>query len=338
MLAMTSSSIPFNNVEHLEREFKDHGVSFAGIGDSCVVKMRLDNGSVASLMVPSGLITSYKPHMWYGSTMEVLHTTVSEGEDGGAQVQGGVSMDFRCGREGGITWSPRTWALHDVKGQAENYIQVELRCRDSETTIEFIHTVTLRPDVLVSEVVVSNTSSSPLQLEGSFMSHLVVSTPDATFAVGLEGSDYYSKPPLVSDFSIIPPEVSKPKGVFQGLLPNWGNGGQEGVVESNSNIDKTEEQIQGEEKDNYASLTEKMSRIYTSAPRDFTIIDRGRRNSVAVGTNGFGELYIFSPGSDHEWYGKYAYICTGPSAMLKPIVLDPNSVWRGMQYLHNPNL
>ena len=43
------------NVDYLEREFSGHGVSFEGIGDSCVVKMGLEDGNVANLMLPSGL-------------------------------------------------------------------------------------------------------------------------------------------------------------------------------------------------------------------------------------------------------------------------------------------
>ncbi|KAL5720605.1 hypothetical protein ACHQM5_013259 [Ranunculus cassubicifolius] len=334
VLSMASSSIPLNNVEYLEREFKGHGVSFAGIGNSYVVRMRLENGSVASLMVPSGLITSYKAHMWHGSTMEFLHTNVLEREDGSVCVQGGMSMDLKCGIKGeASSWSPRTWVLHDVKGDSEESIQVELRCRDSENRVELRNTVTLQPDILTSDVLISNLQSSPLQLTGSLMSHLTVSTPDATYAVGLEGSDYYSKPPFISDFSIIPPEISEKKtgGVFQGLFSSW-------APKSESNVEEVEEQSEGEEKDNYKHLTEEFSRIYTSAPQEYTLIDRGRRNSVAVGSSGFEELYIFSPGSMHEWYGKFSYICTGPSAMLKPIILDGKGEWMGQQYLHNPSL
>lgn len=94
-----------------------------------------------------------------------------------------------------------------------------------------------------------------------------------------------------------------------------------------------EEESEGEEEDNYAQMTERMSRIYTSTPRRFTVIDRGRRNSIVVGKDGFDELYVFSPGSNCRWYGKYAYICTGPSAMLKPVLVSLEGVWRGAQYL-----
>ncbi|KAF9609502.1 hypothetical protein IFM89_016588 [Coptis chinensis] len=79
-----------------------------------MVSMRLDNRSVARLMLTSGLITAYKAHMWHGSTLEVLHTIVSEGEGGAAVIQRGMFLNFRCTSQGGVPWSPGTWVLHDV--------------------------------------------------------------------------------------------------------------------------------------------------------------------------------------------------------------------------------
>lgn len=123
MLAMTSISLPIN-ADYLETEFSGHGVSFQGVGDSCAVKMVMENGSVATLMLPSGLITSYKPIMWHGATFEVLHTTVSEGEAGEAVVRGGVSMDFKIHAGGcSIPWSSNHWSLQSVRGSPENSIE-----------------------------------------------------------------------------------------------------------------------------------------------------------------------------------------------------------------------
>lgn len=59
---------------------------------------------------------------------------------------------------------------------------------------------------------------------------------------------------------------------------------------------------------------------------------------MLVGRSGFDETYLFSPGSSIESYSKYAYICVGQAALLQPLVLNPKDVWRGGQYLHNPNL
>ncbi|XP_004296860.1 PREDICTED: uncharacterized protein LOC101315227 [Fragaria vesca subsp. vesca] len=75
-----AASIPFQqpiNVDYLEQEFSGHGVIFKGIGDDCVAKMSLDNGSKAILMLPSGLITSYKATLWHGGTAELLQSSVS---------------------------------------------------------------------------------------------------------------------------------------------------------------------------------------------------------------------------------------------------------------------
>ena len=122
------ASIPYQpiNVDYLEEEFSGHGVTFQGIGDSCVVKMGLENGSTAILMLPSGLITSYKAAMWHGGTDEMLHSCVFEEEVKGpaAAVQGGVSLalDFTTGY--GISWSPTNWALQNIKGNPQDSIQV----------------------------------------------------------------------------------------------------------------------------------------------------------------------------------------------------------------------
>lgn len=335
------ASIPYPpvNVDYLETEFDGHGVSFASISDSCVVKMKLDNGSVVSLMLPSGLITSYKAPMWHGGKLELLHTLVSEAEGGGAVIQGGVSLALKCEIDEGVSWSPSTWALHDVRGSPEEFIQVELISSNRESMVEVKHIVTLREDILSSELVVTNSKSSSVRLMGSVVNHLAVSTPEATYALGLERSNFFTRPPVLSNFSIIPPPpgFSKRKNSGSGslweLLSGWGSRNQKFDDESR----ESQEELEGEEDDNNKQLTEEMSRIYTSAPRNFTVIDRGRRNSVVVEREGFNELYIFSPGSTHKWYGKYAYICIGHSALLEPITLAPESEWRAAQHLHNPN-
>ncbi|KAI3963805.1 hypothetical protein MKW92_019895, partial [Papaver armeniacum] len=76
--------------------------------------MRMENGSLTTLMLPSGLITSYKARMWHGGTVELLHTNVADGDDGSAVIQGGVSLGLMLGSEDGMNkWSPKTWVLHD---------------------------------------------------------------------------------------------------------------------------------------------------------------------------------------------------------------------------------
>lgn len=121
------ASVPYQplSVDYLEGEFSGHGVTFEGVGESCVAKMQLQNGSTATMMLPSGLITSYKSPMWHGEKMEFLHTAVSEGEDGEAIIQGGMSLNFIFQTDDGkVSWSPTNWVLHDIKGNPEESIQV----------------------------------------------------------------------------------------------------------------------------------------------------------------------------------------------------------------------
>lgn len=116
------------NVEYLAAEFAGHGVGFEPVGGSCAVKMALSNGSVAHLLLPSGLVTSYKPAMWHGTVTEVLHTNVAEGPGGRAVIRGGVDVDIRCATGGGGGWSPSgAWSLRDVRGDPMTSIEVRAR-------------------------------------------------------------------------------------------------------------------------------------------------------------------------------------------------------------------
>ncbi|KAL1820952.1 hypothetical protein ACET3Z_015821 [Daucus carota] len=337
------ASIPYPpiNVDYLETEFNGHGVSFASIGDGCVVKMKLDNGSLASIMLPSGLITSYKAPMWHEGLLELLHTVVSEAEDGGGVIQGGVSLAFKCESQEGVSWSPSNWALYSVTGSPEEFIQVELISSNRERMVEIKHIVTLRQDVLSSELIITNSNITGIRLMGSIVSHLAVSTPEATYAMGLERSNFFIRPPVLSNYSIVPPDFGKTKKTASGIwkiFSGWGSKNLEIANDADKMSYESREELEGEEDDNNKQLTEEMSRIYTCAPTNFTVLDRGRRNSVVVAREGFNELYIFSPGSNHNSYSKYAYICLGQAALLEPISLPPGSEWRAAQHLHNPNM
>lgn len=158
-------------------------------------------------------------------------------------------------------------------------MQVELISRNSEGNVEVRHVINLQQNVLISEILVSNASASALRLMGSLISHLTVSTPEATYAVGLEGSDFFRRPPVLANFSIIPPDFGKRNDQVSEKL--WGhNALNKLILRRNTDDDlkstrrNIEEERKGEEKDNHKHLTDKMSRIYTSAPRNFTVIDR----------------------------------------------------------------
>lgn len=152
---------------------------------------------------------------------------------------------------------------------------MELISSDSKTMVEVKYILTLEAQTLSSEIEVSNTSlSSSVQLRGSIIDHLIVSTPDATYALGLEGSSFYSRPPILSNFTIIPPDLDQEQSFWR----LWENLPLKGFLQAREEAGvrnyEENENIEGEEEDNYKRLTEEMSLIYTSAPTYLTVIDR----------------------------------------------------------------
>ncbi|KAL0696444.1 hypothetical protein Bca4012_063624 [Brassica carinata] len=280
-----SSYFPID-VEYLKREFSGHGATFEDIGETCVAKLKLDNGSSANVMLTRGMVTSYKVKVWHGGKVELLHTWVEqEQEEELVVIRGGVSSAFSSS-DSDESDDINEWSLHGIIGDSANCVQVELRRSDKKMKeIEMKQIITLRGDTLIS-------------------------TPEATYAVGLEGSDFVETTPFLPRF---------------------------GLVQGEEEEEEDKYGLSVEEESNYKQLSEEMSRIYTLAPSSFTIIDRGRRNSVVVGREGFEEVYMYSPGSKLESYTKSAYVCIGPSSLLNPISLDSGGVWRGVLHLHNPN-
>ncbi|RLN40816.1 protein NDH-DEPENDENT CYCLIC ELECTRON FLOW 5 [Panicum miliaceum] len=330
------------NVEYLAAEFAGHGVGFEPVGSSCAVKMALRNGSVAHLLLPSGLVTSYKPAMWHGTVTEVLHTNVAEGPGGRSVIRGGVSVDLRCAGGGAGGWSPSgAWSLRDVRGNPTTSIEIELASAAPGNAASARCVVTLHPEALSTELAVTNNAPAPMALSCGVSNHLRVSTPDATYALGLQGSDYRSVEPALSEFSIIPPDyraAARQPAAAGSARHRWANRGFDMILSGGGrDSGAADDQPDGEEDDDYKHMRDAMCRVYSHAPRDFTIIDRGRRNSVRLHRRGFEELYVFSPGSQYQWYGKYAYVVVGP-AMLEPVVLGPGDTWQGAQYLRNPNV
>lgn len=92
---------------------------------SSVVKMELDNGTMATVMLPSGLVTSFKLPLWHGETLEMLHTQVLKGvDDDDVIVRGGISLDLSLQSDDIGIWSPSGWSLLDVEGSSDTSIQV----------------------------------------------------------------------------------------------------------------------------------------------------------------------------------------------------------------------
>jgi len=148
-------------------------------------------------------------------------------------------------------------------------MQVELTNRTSDDKIGLKYIVTLEKDSLNSELEISNRRSLPLRMTGSILSHLTLSSPEATYAIGLEGSSYCSTPLFESEYMLSPQDSDQEEG-FGKLFPQWRTKSQINGLEGS--------QVNNEEIDNYKELSEELSLLYIDAPRSLTVIDRVRNH------------------------------------------------------------
>lgn len=65
---------------------------------------------------------------------------------------------------------------------------------------------------------------------------------------------------------------------------------------------------------------------------------QGRGLAFRVTRVGYEDIYLSSPGSLSEKYGKDYFICTGPASMLVPVVVNPGEGWRAAQVIEHDNL
>ncbi|XWS64621.1 hypothetical protein CRYUN_Cryun05aG0018800 [Craigia yunnanensis] len=87
-----------------------------------------------------------------------------------------------------------------------------------------------------------------------------------------------------------------------------------------------------------APPSERLKEIYNTPPSKYETLDQGRELFFRVIRMGFEDIYLSSPGSLSEKYGKDYFICTGPASMLVPVVVKPGENWRGAQVIEHDNL
>ncbi|WCJ31654.1 Photosynthetic NDH subunit of subcomplex B 2 chloroplastic [Euphorbia peplus] len=70
----------------------------------------------------------------------------------------------------------------------------------------------------------------------------------------------------------------------------------------------------------------------------YETLDQGRKLFFRVIRMGYEDTYVGSPGLLSDKYGKEYFVCTGPAAILVPIVVQPGESWRGAQVIEHDNL
>ncbi|KAH7653158.1 Galactose mutarotase-like protein [Dioscorea alata] len=335
----TTSTTTQASPQSLEEEFGRKGIKFTDIGGVPTVELTVRNGSSLSLRIPDGLITSYKPKVyWKEDGFEELLYTIPTGLDSGCPFKGGLSLVLHDVSKDGSPWQPSQWTVKDSDSDSIDAVQVELSSSNANGSLEIRYVITLSLLCMATAVIVKNQGTNTVKLKSAMLSHLRFKSRRGSAIQGLRGCSYCSHPPLSSVFGILSPAEAMKKEP-----PNWSlfntdndNGNKEGswLVEDNL----------------YTVLGEKLSRVYTAPPMErlkrvyntppskFETIDQRSGLGFRVIRIGYEDFYICSPGALSEKYGKDYFICTGAASMLVPVDLDPGEEWRGAQVIEHDNL
>lgn len=128
MAASSSPLLSSTPPQLLEQKFGRKGVRFAQPNGISTVELAVRNGSSLQLRLSDGLVTSYKPKVyWKDDGFEEIVYTVSDGSAAGASVKGGIGIVLnnlsRTNRDGS-TWSASQWDVKHVESDSLDAVQV----------------------------------------------------------------------------------------------------------------------------------------------------------------------------------------------------------------------
>ncbi|CAA6658581.1 unnamed protein product [Spirodela intermedia] len=319
--------------EALEQQFGRKGIKFADHGGVPTVELTVRNGSSLTLQVPDGLVTSYRPKVYWrdDSFEEVLHTVAAPPASGGGgpAIKGGVGLVLNdISKADGSPWSASCWTVKDVDSDSIDAVQVELSCKDSASSLEITYVVSLYPLSMATAVLVKNKGSEPVKLTSAMLSHLKSRSRRGSAVRGLTGCSYAAHPPPASAFGLISP-------------PRPGGGGGDGAGGRGSwkVEDNVYTVLKGKLSRVYAAPpAERLKRIYSTPPSKYETIDQGSGLGFRVIRMGYEDIYLASPGDSSHKHGEDYFICTGPASMLVPVLVNPGQVWKGAQVIEHDNL
>ncbi|RRT40730.1 hypothetical protein B296_00057343 [Ensete ventricosum] len=348
--------------ESLQERFGRKGIKFTEPGEVPSVELTVRNGSSLHLRIPDGLITSYKPKVFWKEDgfEEVLYTIGGGGP--GDFPRGGLGLvlhDLSKTAAGGSPWGASEWIVKDADSDSFDAVQVlmlyyllsysgislqvELSCSNGDGSLDITYVVSLYPLSMATAVVVKNKGKKPVELSSAMLSHLKFKNQRGSAIHGLRGCSYCAHPPPSATFGLLSPaEAMQPEP------PNWlsllsfseDKKGKDWTVE-----DDLYTMLRGKLSRVYAAPpAERSKRIYNTPPSKYTTIDQvilllqGTGLGFRVIRMGYDDIYLCAPGSLSQRYGKGYFICTGPASMLVPVVVNPGDEWRAAQVIEHDNL
>ncbi|XP_010257706.1 PREDICTED: photosynthetic NDH subunit of subcomplex B 2, chloroplastic [Nelumbo nucifera] len=336
LIKVSSSTVTAPSTSQtLDQKFGRKGIKFIEEPDDVpVVELTVRNGSSLRLRIPDGLVTSYKPKVYWKDDgfEEILYTLPG----GTGSVKGGIGLILNDVSESTSKGSPvctSQWVVKDVDSDSIDALQVELSCACGGLDVTYI--VSLYPLSMATAVIVKNNGRKAVNLASAILSHLKFKSRKGSAVHGLKGCSYCTHPPLSSSFGILSPaEAMKPEplGLFSFGSETQNKPGSWTVEDELYTILKNKVS-----RVYTAPPEERLKRIYNTPPSKYQTIDQGSGLGFRVIRMGYDDIYLSSPGSSQK-YGKDYFICTGPASMLVPVVINPGEEWRGAQVIEHDNL
>ncbi|XAR68660.1 hypothetical protein NMG60_11003863 [Bertholletia excelsa] len=322
--------------ETLDQKFGRKGIKFSESGEVPTVELKVRNGSSLRLSIPDCHVTSYKPKVYWKDDgfEEVLYTVSSSA----SKARGGIGLVINdVSSDPNSKGSPvltSQWTVKDVDSDAIDALQVELGCTSGNLDITYV--VSLYPLSMATAVIVKNNGRKAVNLNTAILSHFKFKKRGGTGIQGLRGCSYCTHPPLSSPF-----ELLSPAEAMKSEDPAWFSFGWEPEKKPG---EWTVQEVPITVLKNKLSRVyaappvERSKRFYNTAPSKYETLDQGRELFFRVIKIGFEDIYVSSPGSMSQKYGKDYFICTGPASVLVPVVVNPGEEWRGAQVIEHDNL
>ncbi|ESQ27727.1 hypothetical protein EUTSA_v10018808mg [Eutrema salsugineum] len=317
-------------IEGLEEKFGRKGIKFSKPNNVPMVELKVRNGSSLKLSLSDAHVVSYKPKVYWKDDgfEEVLYTV-----DGEKNKSGGVGLVIVNAEDATSMISDCNWSVKDTDSDAIDALQIELSCTAGFLDLTYI--ISLYPVSMATALVVKNNGRKPVTLKPGIMSYLRFKKRSGAGIQGLKGCSYCPNPPLSSPF-----ELLSPSEAMKAESPGWFGSEEreeQGIwaVEDSviTLLEKKMSRVYG------APPAERLKAVYNTPPSKYETIDQGRGLFFRMIRIGFEDMYVGSPGSMSEKYGKQHYfVCTGPASMLVPIDVGVGESWRGAMVIEHDNL
>uniref|UniRef100_A0A1J3D0Z7 Photosynthetic NDH subunit of subcomplex B 2, chloroplastic n=1 Tax=Noccaea caerulescens TaxID=107243 RepID=A0A1J3D0Z7_NOCCA len=320
-------------IEGLEEKFGRKGIKFSQRNNVPMVELKVRNGSSLELSLSNAHVVSYKPKVYWKDEgfEEILYTV--EGDD--HESRGGVGLVIMDGQEpkgGSSVISGCDWSVKDSDSDAIDALQIELSCTAGFLDITYI--VSLYPVSMATALVVKNNGRKSVSLKPGIMSYLRFKKRSGAGIQGLKGCCYCPSPPLSSPF-----ELFSPSDAMKADSTGWF--GEEGEKPGVWDVQDSEiTLLQKKMSRVYAAPpAERLKAVYNTPPSKYETIDQGKGLFFRMIRIGFEDMYVGSPGSMWDKYGKQHYFaCTGPASMLVPVDIAAGDTWRGAMVIEHDNL